>query len=48
MTNDVTYAIGVIYALPNARRRPGAPRSGEPGTHNHKSFGSITARAYGS
>src|SRR4029077_9451838 len=34
-------------ALPQGRRRSGAPRSGEPGTHNHESLGSNTTRAYG-
>src|SRR6476660_8645773 len=29
---------GVICAMPHAQRRPGAPRSGEPGNLNHKSF----------
>jgi hypothetical protein len=37
---NVTYAIDVIYALPQARRHSGAPRSGEPGIHNPESLGS--------
>jgi hypothetical protein len=28
----------VIYAVPQARRHSGAPRSGEPGIHKHKSL----------